>query len=72
MTRYETDKKYHIVRLEPRELKLVAKDGFGLNEQDIDPIQDWTKETKCGVRTCFDTFKFRSEKQITMFLLRWS
>ena len=72
MTRYETDKKYHIVRLEPRMLKFVAKEGFGLNENDMDPIQDWTKQSNCGVRTSFDTFKFRNEKQITMFLLRWS
>jgi hypothetical protein len=47
--------------------------GFevGINEQDIDPIQEWCKEHNCGIRTSFDTFQFKNKKEMTMFLLRW-
>ena len=48
--------------------------GFerGLNESDMDPIQDWSKECNCGVRTSFNTWEFKSDKHITMFLMKWS
>ena len=48
--------------------------GFevGLRESDMDPIQTWCGETNCGQRTSFNEFKFKSEKQITMFLIKWS
>ena len=49
----------------PREFEL------GLAERDIDPIQTWCEEHNCGVRTSFDTFRFRSQKEKTIFLLRW-
>jgi len=44
----------------------------GLNELDMDPIQAWTTECNCGTRTSFNVWKFASEKQITMFLLKWT
>ena len=52
----------------------VAPRGFerGLNEADMDPIQVWTTECNCGTRMSFNVWKFASEKQITMFLIRWS
>ena len=43
-----------------------------LQESDMDPIQEWCDAHHCGIRTSFDTFKFRNKKQITMFLLRWA
>jgi len=48
--------------------------GFerGLRESDMDPIQAWSTECNCGVRTSFNVWKFSSEKQITMFLMKWS
>ena len=48
--------------------------GFerGLREDDMDPIQAWSVECNCGVRTSFNVWKFENEKQITMFLIRWS
>ena len=48
--------------------------GFelGLNEQDMDPIQQWCQEHSCGRRVSFDTFQFKNQAQITMFLLKWS
>jgi hypothetical protein len=44
----------------------------GINEGDMDPIQAWCEEHKCGRRVSFDTFQFKSKKEITMFLLKWS
>jgi hypothetical protein len=45
---------------------------LGLRESDMDPIQQWCKDSNCGKRISFDMFQFNSDKQITMFLLRWS
>jgi len=52
----------------------VGARGFerGLREDDMDPIQAWSEECNCGVRTSFNVWKFKNEKQITMFLLKWS
>lgn len=44
---------------------------LGLSETDMDPIQQWCKEHHCGTRTSFDTFRFRNQREKTMFLLRW-
>jgi hypothetical protein len=48
--------------------------GFerGLRETDMDPIAAWTDECNCGTRMSFNVWKFKSEKQITMFLIRWA
>ena len=52
----------------------IGARGFerGLNELDMDPIQAWSTECNCGVRMSFNVWKFASEKQITMFLLKWT
>jgi hypothetical protein len=48
--------------------------GFemGLKESDMDPIQKWCQDSNCGKRISFDMFQFKTDKQITMFLLKWS
>jgi len=48
--------------------------GFelGLAERDLDPIHKWCDEHNCGIRTSFDTFRFRNQKEKTMFLLKWA
>ena len=43
----------------------------GLRDHDLDPIQDWCVANRCGVRTAFDTFKFRNERELSIFLLKW-
>jgi hypothetical protein len=52
----------------------IAPRGFerGLNESDMDPIQAWSQECNCGTRMSFNVWKFKNEKQITMFLIRWA
>ena len=64
-------------QLPGRKLKatwIPAARGFemGLKESDIDPIQKWCQDSNCGKRISFDMFQFSNDKQITMFLLRWS
>jgi len=46
--------------------------GRGLREEDMDPVQAWCEECGCGVRMSFNVWLFKNEKQITMFLIRWS
>jgi len=52
----------------------VGPRGFerGLNETDMDPVQVWSDECNCGKRMSFNVWKFKNEKQITMFLIRWT
>lgn len=45
---------------------------IGLNESDMDPIQQWCDEHHCGCRVSFDTFQFKNKNEMTMFLLRWA
>lgn len=43
-----------------------------LTEQDIDTIQAWCENHNCGHRTSFDTFRFKNEQELSMFLMRWA
>ena len=42
------------------------------DEPIIPQMVEWCKENECGYRTSYDTFKFRNQEQLTMFILRWS
>ena len=44
----------------------------GINESDMDPVQEWSDNCQCGTRMSFNVWQFENEKQITMFLIRWS
>ena len=45
----------------------------GLNEDDMLPIQEWVDTNLIGSkRISFDTWLFKSDKHVTMFLLMWS
>ena len=48
---------------------LVAQGA--LTDADLEPVQQWCRESRCGTRTSFDTFVFRTAAEKTMFLLRW-
>jgi hypothetical protein len=41
-------------------------------EKNMNLIAEWVKETGCGRRTSYNTFKFRSRADMSMFLLRWN
>lgn len=49
-----------------------AVTSTGLRDTDMDPVQDWCVANKCGIRMSFDTFRFRNERELTIFLLKWS
>jgi hypothetical protein len=54
-------------------LRAYQDDQFlGLNHDDMNPISQWCLTNNCGRRMSFDTFQFRDEKEISMFLLKWS
>jgi hypothetical protein len=42
------------------------------DKQVIPQMTEWCAENECGYRTSYDTFKFRNQEQLTMFILRWS
>lgn len=52
----------------------IGPRGFerGLRESDMDPIHEWSQECNCGTRMSFNIWKFKNERQITMFLIRWA
>lgn len=43
-----------------------------LNEETLLPIQEWSDDNKCGLRISFDMFRFKTDAEMTIFLLRWS
>ena len=70
----DTDKKHTLsARVWVSNLDITDQYGFAIaaSESDMDPIQVWCEEHDCGVRTSFDTFRFRNQQEISMFLLRW-
>lgn len=70
-----TVKKIDWITHPSKELYLTARavdQSRGLTENDIDVIQEWCQTNGCGIRTSFDTFRFRSDKDMTLFLLKWA
>jgi hypothetical protein len=68
--------KFEWAPIKPRMLQaqlIVLPRGMevGMSEQDMDPIQQWCEEHRCGTRMSFDIFKFKTDADITMFLLKW-
>jgi hypothetical protein len=42
-------------------------------DQDIvEAMQAWCEESRCGIRMSYDQFAFKNEKELSMFMLRWS
>jgi hypothetical protein len=66
-------KKLHLVATAPAEDDANDPNYVNfLSEEDMKQVWEWCSRNNCGTRMSFDTFKFRSKKHITMFLLRWS
>ena len=68
--------KFEWALIKPRmlqaQLKVLPRGmELGMSERDMDPIQQWCIDHNCGTRMAFDIFKFKSQKEITMFLLKW-
>lgn len=43
----------------------------GIKEEHLIPVQKWCEENNCGTRLAFDTFRFRNQQEMTVFLLKW-
>ena len=43
-----------------------------ISEEEGVEIADWCNQNKCGHRTAFNIFEFRSKEELTMFMLRWA
>ena len=68
--------KFEWAPIKPRmlqaQLKVMPRGmEVGMSESDMDPIQQWCIEHNCGTRMAFDMFKFKTDADITMFLLKW-
>lgn len=48
-----------------------ALTATGLANFDMDPIQAWCEQNECGIRISFEEFKFRNQKELSLFLLKW-
>jgi hypothetical protein len=46
--------------------------GLWEQSESMEEIAEWCKQNDCGRWHAYDMFKFRTEEEITMFLLRWS
>ena len=42
-----------------------------LTETAADAIMEWTMQNRCGVRMSFDMWRFRSEKELLAFVMKW-
>jgi len=43
-----------------------------VTEEDIDAIIQWCETNQCGRRQSYSMWEFRTEAEVTAFLLRWS
>lgn len=72
-------KMQEIIKWQPvGELELIAvqveignQHARGLEDADLEPIQEWSTQTGCGKRTSFDVWRFNTEAELSMFRLRW-
>jgi hypothetical protein len=46
--------------------------GRGIYPADIAPIDEWCEQTSIGKKISDNTWQFSNEKQVTLFLLKWS
>jgi len=44
----------------------------GLRDEHLDPVLVWCRDNNCGYRTSYNHFAFDTDKQMTLFLLRWA
>lgn len=62
-----------------RRLTLAARGKKGsegytnpVTEEQMNLVQKWCEKHKCGTRISFDMIRFKNQKEMSMFLLKWS
>jgi hypothetical protein len=58
--------------LEVRALRTAKGRYDSVSSNDLYFVSDWCEERGIGYRVSFDTFKFKSSKEVFLFLLTWS
>ena len=48
-----------------------VKHGFWGSDEMLTKVQDWSKINKCGKRTSYHNWDFKTEQDLMRFLLRW-
>ena len=43
-----------------------------VSEEDMVMVANWCAEHGCGKRMSYDMFKFRTEKELQFFMLKWA
>ena len=43
-----------------------------VREEHLEPIIEWCVDNNCGIRTSYNHISFKSNEQMTFFLLRWT
>ncbi len=38
----------------------------------LEGIANWCRESRCGCRMSYDMWKFSTDRELSMFLLRWA
>jgi hypothetical protein len=38
----------------------------------VEAMHAWCQEHQCGIRMSYDQFMFKNERELSMFMLRWS
>lgn len=62
-----------IKRGRPNEIwiEIWHQDGNSLTDNEADVIMQWTMQNQMGVRMSFHMWKFRTEAELTAFVLKW-
>lgn len=53
-------------------VEVSHQNGNSLTDAEADAIMQWTMSNLTGVRMSFQMWKFRSEAELTAFVLRWA
>ena len=65
---------WHKVQLQSGKWVLVVRCGWfdAAMNQWLDEIQTWSSDAKLGRRISYDMWEFKTEEELTLFLLRWA
>jgi hypothetical protein len=50
----------------------LSDSHYILVEGALDEAAQWCRDTGCGQRMAYDLWKFKNEKELAVFLLKWS
>lgn len=69
--KFEPDKGSYYIQLLGAEPDSPPFPDITLTENEADAIMQWCMEHQCGVRTSFNMWRFKNEKDLMAFVLKW-